>query len=198
MDPRVAERYLDSSSGIARSCVIGNNFLDGPAQYICAIIQPEHAEVGGPDVSSSFVRALATVNRDLPPPLRISWSRVLILSKDEPIPITRKGAVFRKKLRALFGERLLTLLEDPSTSRLTEPFNGTQSEISDIVLDVVCEGLRLSLAIVDSNRECTFAEVCHFQRYPHDHFTESNDIVAWNGLDYGYYHCQWHQPPSWP
>ena len=162
IDPRVAERFFDSYPGIARSCVIGNNFLDGPAQYICAIIQPNHVEESGSDVSLSFLRALAIVNRDLAPPLRISWSRVLILSNQEPIPVTRKGDVFRKKLRALFGERLSTLLNDPSASRLTHSLGGMPSTISDIVLDVVCENLRLSRTTIESNREYTFAEVWRF------------------------------------
>ena len=43
------------------------------------------------------------------PPLRISWARVLVL-KGQQIPITKKGAIFRKKFSATNFHASLTVL----------------------------------------------------------------------------------------
>jgi len=53
--------------------------------------------------------AISTVNRGLAPPLHISRARVLILKDDQEIPISNKGAIFRK-LEAIFGEQVAQFL----------------------------------------------------------------------------------------
>ena len=105
-DPRDIEAILDQSPAIARSCVVGNNFLKSCSQFICAIVEPARDVTKSSDVLLSEIKgAIALANRGLNPNLNISWARVLVL-KDQHIPITKKGAVFRKHLERHFGEQL--------------------------------------------------------------------------------------------
>ena len=93
IDPRGIEAALDQCPAIARSCVVGNNFLRTSSQVICAIVEPARDPVkSSKALLSEITRAIASANRSLAPPLRISWSRVLVL-KDQHIPITKKGAI---------------------------------------------------------------------------------------------------------
>jgi len=62
---------------VARSCVVGNNFLRTSSQVVCAIIEPVRDE--GSSFSDShlteILRTIAVANRGLAQPLCISWSR---------------------------------------------------------------------------------------------------------------------------
>lgn len=100
LDPRIIEATLNNYPVITQSCIIGNNFLRGTAQVVCAIIEPTMTEYGRPP-TSDITRAIAAVNRTLAPLLRIAWSRVLVLASGEKIPFTKKHAIFRKKLEEL-------------------------------------------------------------------------------------------------
>ena len=177
LDPRVIEAILNQCPSIVRSCVVGNNFLRTSSQVICAIIEPVR------DESSSFsesrlaeiTRTIAAANRGLAPPLRISWSRVLILNAGQHIPLTRKGAVFRKKLEELFEDQLGKLLnrsDDPhvSAKRMTSvpgpastvgkrTSGQTKDKIASIVVNIVVDALGITTETLENNPDATFAEV---------------------------------------
>ena len=176
LDPRVVEAILDQCPSVARSSVVGNNFLRTSSQVVCAIIEPIH------DANSSFfdshladiIRTIAVANRGLAPPLRISWSRVLILTKGQQIPLTKKGAIFRKKLEDLFGKQLSNLLnrsdnthvsnkEISSTTGLPKVVNHasgrTKDQIAAIIASTVVEALGITAEIIENNPDATFAEV---------------------------------------
>jgi hypothetical protein len=173
LDPRVVEAALDQCPAIGRSCVVGNNFLKAASQVVCAIIEPSRdpkksLEARLPEIT----RAIATANRSLAPPLRISWARVLVLKEGQEVPITKKGSIFRKKLEQLFGEQLSTLLNPAKDSDSPHPKPNAESspnkaqgrtrdQISSIVANIVFETLNISEDTLDSNSQATFAEVRH-------------------------------------
>jgi len=120
LDPRIIKATLNNCPAITQSCVIGNNFLSGTAQVVCAIIEPTMTKDEHP-LTSDITRAIATVNRTLSPPLRIAWSRVLVLANRETIPITKKRTIFRKKLEEVFGERMRALSIRPDVLQRRRP-----------------------------------------------------------------------------
>ncbi|KAF8217016.1 hypothetical protein K438DRAFT_2007710 [Mycena galopus ATCC 62051] len=162
-DPRILERTLDASPAIARSCIIGNNFLRGSSLFLCALIELR------PDVDRNhsstkleISQAIRTINRELVPPLRINWTRVIILEEGEQIPINKKRQIWRKKLETLFGPRVAAL-STPSTSASAEdaPSRGTgpsQSVPRDVVLTIVAHALNLPAETLKLNADLTFAE----------------------------------------
>jgi hypothetical protein len=181
LDPRVIEAALNQCPAIARSCVIGNNFLKASSQVVCAIIEPARDGPGSSAVVEvrlhDITRAIAAANRSLAPPLRISWSRVLVLNESQQIPLTKKGTIFRKKLEDMFGEQLGMLLSRSGKTLLAqaeiEPaVNGgtievsqkaptkTKDQISTIITDVVVEALQISPETLENDPTATFAEVC--------------------------------------
>jgi hypothetical protein len=162
LDPRVVEAILDQCPVVVRSCVVGNNFLKAPSQLVCAIIQPvKNAS------TLEITRAISAANRGLAPPLRISWSRVLVLKEDQEIPITKKGAIFRKKLEQLFGEQITSLLssdvasksENKASATTNRAQGRTRDQIAAIVANIVLQTLRISEETMDDNSQATFAEV---------------------------------------
>ncbi|CAA7264464.1 unnamed protein product [Cyclocybe aegerita] len=166
LDPRVVEAILDACPAIARSCVVGNNFLKTSSQVVCAIIEPAQGHSSSPEIT----RAVAAANRGLAPPLRVSWARVLVLEKGQQVPITKKGAIFRKKLEQLFGEQLNALLsrsqEGIASQTETKPSvcsnlaqGRTKDQISSIVSSIVTDALRISRDTLDGNTQATFAEL---------------------------------------
>jgi hypothetical protein len=70
----VIEAALDQCPAIIRSCVVGNNFLKTSSQVICAIIEP--VTKSSATLLAEITRAIASANRGLALPLRISWARV--------------------------------------------------------------------------------------------------------------------------
>jgi hypothetical protein len=137
---------------------------------------------------SEITRKIAAVNRTLLPPVRISWSRVLILEPGVEIPYTRKGMVFRKKLEGLFGGALATLINKDAgkdyVGGLANGVNGTRSisqpkaevprgaevpkatsknwnkeEVERLVLEALASGLEIDLEVLRVNTEASFAEV---------------------------------------
>ena len=170
LDPRVVEAALDQCPAIGRSCVVGNNFLKAASQFVCAIIEPSRDKKSLEARLPEITRAIATANRSLAPPLRISWARVLVLKEGQEVPITKKGAIFRKKLEQLFGEQLSTLLHPskdsdsphPEANAASSPNKAqgrTRDQISSIIANIVFETLKISEATLDSNSQATFAEV---------------------------------------
>ncbi|KAJ7127893.1 hypothetical protein C8R44DRAFT_616608 [Mycena epipterygia] len=171
VDPRVLEKSLDACPVIARSCVIGNNFLRGSAEFLCALIELRPgASQEHPSSNMEISRAIRAVNRALSPPLRISWSRLLILEEGQQIPINKKGHIWRKRLEALYGNRVLALSDQPSPPQtvlqsnqlpLAKQSNDTRDEhlVREAVLDIVAHALRLSLETLELNAESTFAEL---------------------------------------
>lgn len=183
LDPRVVEATLNQCPAIARSCIFGNNFLKAPSQVVCAIIEPVR---DNPETSAlpearlrEITRAIASANRGLAPPLRISWSRVLVLNGNQQIPLTKKGTIFRKKLEELFGEQMGSMLLNcsekvPLVQAEMEPIaNGgskdvqtkTRDQISNIITEVVVEALHISFETLENNPSATFAEVCESLKY---------------------------------
>jgi hypothetical protein len=160
IDPRVIEAALDQCPAIVRSCVVGNNFLRTSSQFICAIIEPaSDTSNTSTALLSEITRAIASANRGLAPPLRISWARVLVL-KDQHIPITKKGAIFRKKLEEVFGDQLASLIsgsERESEADVKPIEDLSQGRTKDQV-----ETLRISAEMLENNSQSTFAEVSTF------------------------------------
>ena len=196
LDPRPLEKALNQCSAIAHSAIVGNNFLSKASEYICAIIQPVPIETtSGPNHEaalslqvSEITRKIAAVNRTLLPPVRISWSRVLILDPGVEIPYTKKGMVFRKKLEGLFSGALGGLVnkdaEKAKVGALTNGANGARSifqpkvevlreaevlkatskkwnkdEVGRLVVEALASGLEIDLDVLRVNTEATFAEV---------------------------------------
>jgi len=163
-DPRPIEAALDACPAIARSCVVGNNFMRKASDSIFAIIQPALSNGEALPSSSDKVkitRAVATINKTLPPPLRISWSRVIILDRELQIPRTRKGAIFRKKLEQVFGKFLERGLEvehgGPDLAKLKSRLEKDQ--IVEETANVISEVLQITPNFLKENATCTFAEV---------------------------------------
>jgi hypothetical protein len=196
LDPRPLEQALNQCSAIAHSAIVGNNFLSKASDYICAIIQPvpigttsgSHHEAALSIQVSEITRKVAAVNRTLLPPVRISWSRVLILEPGVKIPYTRKGMVFRKKLEKLFGGALATLInKDARKDKVggpTNDVNGTRSnsqpkaevpreaevskgtsknwnkeEVERLIVEALASGLEIDLEVLRVNADASFAEV---------------------------------------
>ncbi|KAF8953962.1 hypothetical protein BDZ97DRAFT_1929174 [Flammula alnicola] len=172
LDPRIVEAILNQCPAVVRSCVVGNNFLKTSSQVVCAIVRP----VRDPStplesrLHKIISRAISIANRGLAPPLRISWARVLVLKEGEEVPLTKKGAIFRKKLEQLFGEQLSTLLSrsDEGIAPQTETKPATSSsraqgktrdQIAAIVSNIVLQTLRISEETMDDNAQATFAEL---------------------------------------
>ncbi|KAJ7440338.1 polyketide synthetase [Mycena galericulata] len=167
VDPRVLEKSLDACPSISRSCVIGNNFLRGSAQFICALVELRPgARPGAQPTNMDISRAVRGINRELAPPLRINWSRVIILEEGQLIPINRKGQIWRKKLETLFGHRVPSASDGITQPRTVaasppEPRPSLTSERAtrDVVLEIVAKGLCLSSEILELNAQSTFAEL---------------------------------------
>jgi hypothetical protein len=168
IDPRVIEAALDQCPAIVRSCIVGNNFLGTSSQFICAIIVPaSDTSTSSTDLLSEITRAIASANRGLAPPLRISWARVLVL-KGQHIPITKKGAIFRKKLE-VFGDQLASLIsgsehESEADVKPTEDLSQgkTKDQVASVISNIVVETLRISAEMLENNSQSTFAEVSTF------------------------------------
>ena len=180
LDPRPIEETLKTCASIADCCVVGNNFLKGPSEFICAIILPAYPQLSSPSSAvkrapisakqmADITRAVASVNRTLPPPLRITWSRVLFLDEEKRIPRTKKGAVFRKKLEDEFGALLASHL-----TRKTEGEHGvsispredkrpssgmwTKDTAENLVTSSVAGILGISANALVTNADLSFAE----------------------------------------
>ena len=151
------------------SCVVGNHFLRTSSQFICAITEPaSDASKPSTTLLSEITPAIASANRGLAPPLRISWARVLVL-KGQQIPITKKGAIFRKKLEEVFGDQLASLIngsghESEANVKPTEGLaqGKTKDQVANVISNIVVETLRISADILENNSQSTFAEVSTF------------------------------------
>ncbi|KAF8529293.1 polyketide synthetase [Hysterangium stoloniferum] len=167
LDPRNVEKALNGCAAVAHCCVVGNTFSSSAADFVCAII--EITPDGAANIDSSMAdisKALAAINRNLPPPLRIAWSRVLILDEDQHIPYTRKRIIFRKKLQALFGDRLLAFLNKSASVGKPQPHLQSvattgfdRNGIVNIVLDIVSDVLHIPPSILQASSDSTFAEL---------------------------------------
>lgn len=173
LDPRFIEKALDQSRAVHRSCVVGDNFLRGASHVVCAILELSPDDTRGYHAALAEVtREIANVNRSLAPPLRISWSRVLILNQDQHIPITRKGAIFRKKLEEAFGDQLSALLSPADQQplgnsartlqdggALANSGQFTEDSVASLLVDIVSNGLHIEKTVLQENHSATFAEV---------------------------------------
>ncbi|KAG7441749.1 ketoacyl-synt-domain-containing protein [Guyanagaster necrorhizus] len=161
MDPRIHEKTFDDNPVIARSCIIGNNFLRGASQFLCLIVElmPE-ATLTRKEAYEQVTKTVGTVNISLPPPLRILWSRILILGPDSSIPLNRKHLVWRKKLESLFWD-LVKGLPAPSPAATSSQRSGswTTEAAKDIVIQSVSIALGLSEDILLAHSDASFAEL---------------------------------------
>jgi len=160
-DPRPIEAALDACPAIVRSCIVGNNFLRKASDSIFAIIQPVLSNGEALPSSSDKVtitRAVAMVNKTLPPPLRVSWSRVIILDGEFQIPRTRKGTIFRKKLEQVFGKFLLEVEHGGADLAKVKSHLG-KDQIIEETANVISEVLQIKPDFLKENATCTFAEV---------------------------------------
>ncbi|KAJ3503195.1 hypothetical protein NLJ89_g8542 [Agrocybe chaxingu] len=129
IDPRPIEAALNAHPVVRASCVVGNNFLKKPSEFICVFIEPAISDpsIPFPQQIAKITRAVASVNRTLPPPLRIAWSRVVVLEPGVSVPYTRKGAIFRKKLEEVFARFVTRMHEQDITALEKTPvlLNGS-------------------------------------------------------------------------
>ena len=134
---------------------------------IFAIIQPALSNGEAlPSFSDilKITRTVATVNKTLPPPLRVPWSRVIILDGELQIPRTRKGTIFRKTLEQVFGERVAFLergLEVEHGGADLEKLKSHlgKDQIIEETANVISEVLQIKADFLKENATCTFAEV---------------------------------------
>ena len=89
--------------------------------------------------------------------------------KGQQIPITKKGAIFRKKLEEVFGDQLTSLIngsghESEANVKPTEDLaqGKTKDQVANIISNIVVETLRISADILENNSQSTFAEVSTF------------------------------------
>nr|WGJ61594.1 polyketide synthase 1 [Sanghuangporus sanghuang] len=163
LDPRGPEQELAKNPAIAKAALVGNRFLRGAADFVCAIVEVPNSGFNGREV----MRAFAQVNKGLHPPLRVPVSRVLVLEQGETIPMTRKALIWRKALEERFGARLSALINDPSLSKFgnekrtkrTKKAVTTLEEVEFEVGQIVAEGLGVPKALVDDNGDASFAEL---------------------------------------
>jgi hypothetical protein len=165
LDPRPIEKVLNTSSAISQSCVIGNRFLGSAAEFICLLIKPTTSNPNAV-ITSQITRAVASINRTLAPPLRIAWSRVLILNEDQEVPYTSKRMIFRKKLEDMFGGQLARLLgnEDNQEQPAKAPDHHesprwSKVDVMDKVLKAVADALQISITVLKIHPESSFADV---------------------------------------
>ncbi|KAI5117731.1 hypothetical protein M0805_002076 [Coniferiporia weirii] len=181
LDPRVPERALAQSPYIARAVLLGDTFGKSAASCVCAVLEIPSADAPAPAGAEegkkagfnarAVLRALARVNGETQPPLRVPASRVLVLEEGEQIPINRKNEVWRKKLEEAFGERIRALLrgegsrfkdaETKGTKEKTEEegANVKLDEVEGEVSRVVAEVLGISRELLEDSGEATFAEL---------------------------------------
>lgn len=150
LDARAIEHILDEHAAVARSCVVGDNFLNGTSSHICAIIEPSDQTSKN---DSTILRALASANRELPPSMRIAWSRVLVLQDGEKLPLTTKGVLFRKRMGELYRSRL----DGRASETVTQSFSAT--DVHNFVANTIAEALGMPRSLLEDNRDCTLAEV---------------------------------------
>lgn len=166
LDPRPIEKALNTSSAILQSCVIGNRFLSRAAEFICVLIKPATSNSNA-IITSQITRVVASINRTLPPPLRIAWSRVLILDEGQEVPYTRKRTIFRKKLEGMFGGQVARLLgnedNEEQTAKVLDPQESrprwSKVDVMDKVLKTVADALQISIIVLKIHPESSFAEV---------------------------------------
>jgi hypothetical protein len=198
LDPRPIEKTLNASSAILQSCVIGNRFLGRAAEFICVLIKPT-TSISNAIITSQITRALASINRTLPPPLRIAWSRVLILDESQEVPYTRKRTIFRKKLEGMFGGQVARFLgneynhEQPAKApdHQESPRWSKVDAMLDKVLKTVADALQISITVLKIHPESSFAEVrIHSVELIMQTADTSFFFKVWNGLRYGRQDCQ--------
>ncbi|KAJ6610193.1 hypothetical protein B0H10DRAFT_1883603 [Mycena sp. CBHHK59/15] len=174
LDPRIIEKILNRCPVIAHSCVVGNNFLSGAAQFVCIIVELTPEAIKHPlSANSDITKVVAAVNRTLAPPLRIAWSRVLVLDEGVHIPYTRKRTIFRKKLQSLFGEQLSRLISSSASTRkpmlehtspdvsntVADSSSWTKESAENIIFNAISDALGLSPDVLNDNSHSTFAEL---------------------------------------
>ena len=172
LDPRPIEKALNKSSAISQSCLIGNRFLGRAAEFICVLVKPATSN-SNENITSEINSAVASINRTLPPPLRIAWSRVLILNEGQEVPYTTKRTIFRKKLEDMFGGQVARLLgnEDNKLEQLAkardhqerqESLKWSKVDVMDKVLKAVADALRIPITVLEIHPESSFADVSPF------------------------------------
>lgn len=109
--------------------------------------------MGPSDARPQLVKALGTMNTSLPPNLRIPWSNVVILDNKATIPLSKKGAILRKKLEATFG----TIIETLPAPSIMDPhvIEGMKEKILSILQSV----LQVPGTIFEEQPDSSFAEV---------------------------------------
>lgn len=154
LDPSTIEATLDASPAISRSCVSGDTFENGPARCVCLVVEPRET-LDSSAALKEIRAAVGRVNRELAPPLRIAWSRILVLGTGETLPLTRKHAVFRKKMKDFYQARLIAPMDGQD-----DAIRGRDTEsVQSAVLEVVSHCLSIDIGDLQENQECTFAEV---------------------------------------
>ncbi|KAK0184742.1 polyketide synthetase [Armillaria mellea] len=162
MDPRIHEKMFDDNPVIARSCIVGNNFLRGASQFVCLIVELiAETTLTREEAYKEVTKTAATVNRSLPPPLRILWSRIIMLGAGSSIPLNRKHLIWRKKLESLFGVLVKGLPSPPSPAATSSPLSGswTADAAKDIVIHSVSIALGLSEDFLLAHADAGFAEL---------------------------------------
>lgn len=186
MDPRIHEKTFNDNPVIARSCIVGNNFLRGASQFVCLIVElTAETTLTGEEAYEEVTKTAATVNRSLPPPLRILWSRIIMLGAGSSIPLNRKHLIWRKKLENLFGDLVKELPPAPSPAAASShpSRSWTADAAKDIVIHSVSIALGLSEDILLAHADAGFAEVraaIHFYQCRIDLCFSSEWILPWH------------------
>ncbi|PBK61389.1 ketoacyl-synt-domain-containing protein [Armillaria solidipes] len=162
MDPRIYEKMFDDNPVVARSCIVGNNFLRGASQFVCLIVElTAETTLTREEAYEEVTKTAATVNRSLPPPLRVLWSRIIMLGVGSSIPLNRKHLIWRKKLESLFGDLVKGLPSAPSPAATSSQPSGswTADAAKDIVIHSVSIALGLSEDFLLAHADAGFAEL---------------------------------------
>ncbi|KAJ6487662.1 hypothetical protein C8R45DRAFT_1143940 [Mycena sanguinolenta] len=171
LDPRPLEEFLRSFEFISNACLIGDAFLRGASTTVWAIIELTDAQsLDERAAKIKVAQALAPMNADLPPPLRISMSSVLILNESQKIPRTKKGDVFRKQIEDMFGAAIAMVQR--SVTHFERNFEEVEDELTNIIGEV------LGIFDMDMLTSMTFAELGMTSLLAVDLATKLNDHLA--------------------
>ncbi|KAH7097474.1 hypothetical protein BKA62DRAFT_774277 [Auriculariales sp. MPI-PUGE-AT-0066] len=165
LDPRPMERALQLLPFVANAVLVGDKFLSGPSEHICALVElREDASILSKNDLQLLVATVGRENLLVTPSLRVPWSRIILLPRGIVLPLNRKMAPFRKLLQELHGETIAEALRRESSadeirnSILGRSF-GSATEIQEIILEIISNALGLEHKVLLESLELQFAEL---------------------------------------
>lgn len=125
------EERLSAQPGIVRACIVGdevpreeNGFALQPSKKLYAVLQVDESITSHQERRAVAEQAVRETNSHTEKQARVLLSDILVLSPEEPLPLTRKGTLWRKKLWARFPALLRDHLDSAKEPRLAAQLAG--------------------------------------------------------------------------